>query len=60
MPKKPSGRFHTCSVCGKRFVWGPGWRYLDASPTPIKFCSEACEELFYEDGKLPYWPEVRT
>lgn len=59
MSKQPSGKKHTCSICGKQAIWGEGWRWYDAAPTPIKVCSDACDSKFIRSGgDTPYWPEV--
>lgn len=51
---KPSGKVHTCAVCGKRDVWGNGWqayyslRDVDDGETELiaanTVCSDACRE----------------
>lgn len=46
---------HVCDACGKRGVFGPGWRYPQAPPVPYDHplvrmvaCSEECERLLYK------------
>lgn len=56
----PSGRVHTCSICGKIDNWKDGWswfgsyRELEDEPWKIlKFCSDACLTIGQREHKLP-------
>lgn len=64
---RPSGRVHTCSVCRKRALWGPGWGYYDiptwSQPGELPdgleryiICSGRCEERLFDEWHH-HWAE---
>lgn len=55
-PMPPSGRFHSCYICGTVALWGPEWQSYGSILMEenwgilLKLCSDACRAKLKEFG----------